>query len=135
MGQRIDYQVLVDSFHSTKLDEQMIEFIKELGQTYQIGLVTDNKSDRINAILNYNQLENYFDVIAVSAELHCGKDEPAIFQYVLNCLDVSASECVFIDNTEKNLIVPKEMGIKTILFDDENRDFLLFKIAVKSMIS
>ncbi len=122
VGQEIDYQVLIDSFNATALDEQMMEFVKELGQMYRIGLVTDNKSDRIKVILNSNDLENCFDVVAVSAALHCGKDDPAIFLDVLEHLSVSASECVFIDNTEKNLIVPGKMGMKTILFDDENRD-------------
>jgi len=46
-----------------------------------------------------------------------------IFQYVLDDMNVAAEECVFIDNTAKNLIVPAEMGMRTLLFDDENRDF------------
>jgi len=47
---------------------------------------------------------------------------------------VSASECVFIDNTEKNLVVPKQMGMATILFDDENRDFELFVRILEKVI-
>lgn len=134
VGQKIDYQVLIDSFNSTALDEQMIEFVKELGQMYRIGLVTDNKSDRIKFIFNSNGLENCFDVVAVSAELHCGKEDPAIFQYVLDRLNVSALECVFIDNSEKNLVVPEKMGMKVILFDDENRDFERFKKKITGML-
>ena len=55
-----------------------------------------------------------------------GKDCETIFKYVLDHMNVASSECVFIDNTAKNLIVPGNMGMKTILFDDENRDFDLF---------
>ena len=52
-----------------------------------------------------------------------GKDYGTIFQYVLDNMNVTASECIFIDNTAKNFIIPESMGMQTILFDDENRDF------------
>ena len=68
----------------------------------------------------------YFDVIAISACLHSGKDSHDIFEYVLNVLNVNANECVFIDNTEKNLVVPKQMGMSTVFYNDDNRDFDLF---------
>lgn len=67
-----------------------------------------------------------FDVIAISAMLHSGKDDSRIFQYVLDNMNVTPSECIFIDNTAKNLIVPEKMGMRTMLFDDESRDFELF---------
>ena len=126
LGQDVDYNVLIDSFKDTRLDDKMICLVKKLNESYLIGMVTDNKCDRINTILDYRDLNQYFDVVAISANLHSGKDSQSIFEYVLKTLNVSASECVFIDNTEKNLVVPKQMGMATILFDDENRDFELF---------
>lgn len=39
---------------------------------------------------------------------------------------MSACECVFIDNTEGNLVVPKQMGMSTIFYNDDNRDYDLF---------
>ena len=77
-------------------------------------------------ILEYRGLKEYFDVIAISANLHSGKDSDSIFKYVLDVLDISASECLFIDNTEKNLVIPRKMGMATILYDDDNRDYDLF---------
>ena len=126
VGKQIPYQVLIDSFKNTALDGKMFEYIKELKGQYSIGMITDNKVDRIETILRHNHYEEYFDVIAISAMLHSGKDYGTIFQYVLDNMNVTASECIFIDNTAKNLIIPKSMGMQTILFDDENRDFDLF---------
>lgn len=77
-------------------------------------------------------MQNDFDVVAVSAEQHSGKSDYKIFQYVLDTLKVTAQECVFIDNTEKNLVVPNEMGMGTIMFDDETRDFAQFKARLES---
>lgn len=126
LGQDIAYNVLIDSFKFTRLDDKMVALVQELKGKYHIGMVTDNKCDRIRTILDYRGLNKYFDVVAVSACVRSGKDSRAIFEYVLTSLNVSANECVFIDNTEKNLVVPKQMGMSTILFDDDNRNFELF---------
>jgi len=134
VGCELDYQILIDSFVSTRLDEKMIGLVKELKKSYLIGMVTDNKSDRIETILKSHNLEEYFDVVAVSAKVHSGKENEEIFKYLLDSLEVEASECIFIDNTAKNLIVPEKMGMQTILFDDEGRDFDMFLKKVKTMI-
>ena len=126
LGQDIDYSILLDSFRATRLDEKMIALVQELKKRYLIGMITDNKCDRIRTILEHRSLNQYFDVVAVSACLHSGKDSHSIFEYALNTLNVSASECVFIDNTEKNLVIPKQMGMSTILYNDDNRDYDLF---------
>ena len=126
LGQDIDYSILLDSFRATRLDEKMIALVQELKKRYLIGMITDNKCDRIRTILEHRGLNQYFDVVAVSACLHSGKDSHSIFEYALNTLNVSASECVFIDNTEKNLVIPKQMGMSTILYNDDNRDYDLF---------
>jgi hypothetical protein len=39
----------------------MIQFVNELKQKYKIGMITDNKADRINAIVeNQNWEELYY---------------------------------------------------------------------------
>lgn len=134
VGEQIPYKVLIDSFKNTALDEKMFNYIKNMKSNYRIGMVTDNKVDRIETILKHNQYEYYFDVVAISAKLHSGKEDSQIFQYVLDSMNVTAEECIFIDNTAKNLVVPAEMGMRTILFDDENRDFELFVQKLNAML-
>ncbi len=104
LGQSIDYDILLDSFRATRLDEKMIALIQKLKKRYLIGMITDNKCDRINTILEYRGLNEHFDVIAISANLHSSKDSHSIYEYALGVLNVSASEWMFIDNTEKNLV-------------------------------
>lgn len=36
---------------------------------------------------------------------------------------VNADECILIDNQEKNLIIPKSMGMNVIYFDHEKRSY------------
>lgn len=127
IGHTLDYNILIDSFKNTKLDRDMITLVKELKHRYTIGMVTDNKVDRIETILEFNNLNKYFDVVSISARLHSGKEANFIFNDTLKKLNVHPEQCVFIDNTENNLVIPKQMGFRTLLFDDENRNFKIFK--------
>lgn len=120
---QISIEVLFDSFINTPMDIEMCKLVKKLkGNNYIIGMVTDNKKDRIDAIRDYHRFNNLFDEITVSAEVGSGKEDKEIFLRTFKKLGVKANECVFIDNTEKNLIVPNEMGIETIFYDHTERN-------------
>ena len=127
VGYDIDFQVLIDSFINTPLDWDMISLVRELKNKYKIGMITDNKVDRITEILKYHKLTDLFDTVTISAECKCGKSDRKIFDITLETLGVKPNDCVFVDNTQKNLVVPQELEIRTILFDDEKRNIYEFK--------
>jgi len=121
---KIDINILYESFKNTPIDSRMIEIVDELKQqNYKIGMVTDNKKDRIDDIVKYYDWNKIFDAITISAEVGSGKDYNEIFMKTMNCLNVNADECVFIDNQEKNLIAPKSMGMNVIYFDHIKRNY------------
>lgn len=135
LGRDIEYSVLTDSFRHTPLDGKMFNLVKELKADYKIGMVTDNKCDRIDEILAYYQLSDLFDIVSVSAEYKSGKESTYIFTKTAEKLAVAPDECVFIDNTAENLIAAKQIGMKTILFDDESRDIAHFKKQLYNLIA
>ena len=104
----------------------MIALAQRLKTNYAIGMITDNKCDRIDDIVQYHGWSDLFDVISVSAAFGSGKTDERIFTKALSVLGIRPEECVFIDNTVKNLIVPKQLGMHTILFDDTNRNIAQF---------
>ena len=134
VGSDIDFQILIDSFINTPLDNEMISLVRELKTKYKIGMITDNKVDRITEILEYHNLTDLFDTVTISAECKCGKSDRKIFDITLESIGVEANECVFIDNSQKNLVVPQQLGINTILFDDENRDINEFKNQIYKLL-
>ncbi len=134
VGCDIDFQILIDSFINTPLDNEMILLVRELKTKYKIGMITDNKVDRITKILEYHNLTDLFDVVIISAECKCGKNDRKIFDITLDYLNIEPNNCIFIDNSEKNLIVPQELGIHTILFDDENRDIEKFENQLNKLL-
>ena len=127
IGVEIGYRVLVDAFRATPVDMGMIAIVGELKKRYKIGMITDNKVDRMETVLAHFDLSGLFDTVVVSAECKCGKSDRRIFEIALQEIGERPEDCVFVDNSEKNLIVPAQMGIKTILFDDEKRDLEEFR--------
>ena len=123
VGKSVDYQILEKAFMNISLDEKMLDYIKKKRKDYLIGMITDNKADRINTIVDNTVLKDLLDVVIISANVHSRKIEKKIFEEALKESGLKAEECVFIDNTAANLVVPSEMGFTTIYFDDEKRDF------------
>lgn len=118
----IDYGILKGAFLNITLDQVVVNYIRELKEKYLIGMITDNKADRIETILKEKCLEELFDVVVISAQVHCGKTDEKIFAEALKRSGLESGECVFIDNTAQNLEVPRQMGFRTVYFDDEKRD-------------
>ena len=135
IGHDIEYSVLINSFRNTPLDCEMLGLVKALKADYKIGMITDNKCDRINEILSHYKLSDLFDTVSVSAEYKSGKESTYIFSKTAEKLLVAPNECIFIDNTAKNLIAAKQIGMKTILFDDENRDIAHLKKQLYNLIA
>ena len=130
----IDINTLYESFVNTPIDNKMMALIDELKQqNYIIGMVTDNKKDRIDDIVKYYQWNKIFDVITISAEIGSGKDYKEIFVKTIENINANADECVFIDNQEKNLIIPKSMGMNVIYFDHEKRNYEELILELKNL--
>jgi 2-haloacid dehalogenase len=58
----------------------------------------------------------WFDRIVLSGDERCIKPDPQIYQILLDRLAQPAHECLFIDDSEKNVVAAREMGIRAIHF-------------------
>lgn len=68
-----------------------------------------------------------FDGLVFSGALGIVKPTEDIFRYLLNRYDLSASECLFVDDSERNIIGAEKVGIKGYLFDkntDKLREYI-----------
>ncbi|WP_307873399.1 HAD family hydrolase [Burkholderia sp. Se-20378] len=118
----LDFGWLEAAFLSTPANAGMFDLARRLEPFYALGIITDNKKDRIDCLRKAQRLDDLFDPIVVSAERGSGKEGAAVFEYALGCLDVKPEEAIFIDNTSENLIVPRQLGMHAILHDDSRND-------------
>ncbi len=63
------------------------------------------------------ELFDCFDGIVLSGMIKMAKPDRKIFEYLLDTFDLKADECIFIDDSAKNIEGAKTVGIKGYLFD------------------
>ena len=118
LGRHIDPLLLVKAFDSTPISHDMLHYAAALKTRYATALVTDNKADRMVRLTERHSLDSIFNPILVSAEHGSGKDHPSIFERALEVLEVAPKQCVFVDNSQRNLVAPASLGINTVYFND-----------------
>lgn len=97
---------------------KIVESIKALG--YKVGVI----SNTIKPHVEYCKRKGWykpFDVVALSNEVGMKKPEKQIYRFALKKMGVKANESIFIDDIEKNLIVARKLGMKTILFKNNKQ--------------
>ena len=59
-----------------------------------------------------------FDEVVFSCEIGLMKPDQRIFKVMTKKLGVKMEECLFIDDSRKNIIAAKKLGMQTIRFKD-----------------
>ena len=123
LNKNIPYDLLFESFIHTPIDNDMLSVLKQIKSIgLKTGMITDNKLDRVDAIIAYYNWYSLFDTVVVSADIGSGKRNKDIFDIACSKAAVKPDECIFIDNKRENLLIPEKMGMKTFLYDDALRD-------------
>jgi len=134
LGNRIDIALLRAAFESTPINNGVFELARELRLRYHVGIITDNKADRICHLRQFQKLDDYFSPIVVSAEIGASKGQPEIFAHALARAGITPNEGLFIDNNRQNLLVPNSLGIKTIFHDDERNDLVGLRHSIQEVL-
>ena len=105
------------------LDSDFISFAETYYQKYDFVLLSNDVLEWSSYITDYYQLNKYFKYKIVSGDVKCCKPEKKIFELALEKIKRDPAECVFIDNSVRNLETASELGIQTILFNRDNENY------------
>jgi putative hydrolase of the HAD superfamily len=95
---------------------EMIELLKLLRlKGWKLGLFSNNSIEAAEEFRRHGY-DQYFDATLFSAEVDCMKPEPEAFMKLATALNVSVSELVFIDDSERSLSTAVEVGYIPVLF-------------------
>lgn len=111
-------QVRKEWMDIVKVNEWLVEFIKNVKKSYPVYLLSNASSDFLREILEKNDLYGLFDEVFISAEIHLAKPDPEFFRECLGRIGAKAEEAVMTDDNAKNLEGARSVGIDTILFTD-----------------
>ena len=84
---------------------EVAEFLQQLRKTYYLGLITNGTSNAQWEKIQKLSLEQYFDIVLVSADLPWEKPEPRIFEEACRYLRVSPENCIMVgDKLETDIL-------------------------------
>lgn len=101
---------------SDSVDQQLVEYIRQLQKSTSTGLISNAFSDLHFHLNETLQIADLFNVLIISAEVGIVKPNPEIYYYALNQLNVHPSESIFIDDKLDNILAANQIGMHGIVF-------------------
>lgn len=132
-GKTLNPKWLREAYLSTPIDEKMVEYAKWLKKKFKVGIITDNSVERVQALIRKHSWTDIFDPIVVSSAVKSTKRDTKIFEIATQMAKVNSNECLFIDNSQRNIDSANKAGLTGIFFDDEKRDFTKLFNAVDAL--
>ena len=105
------------------LDEQFHNFARQLSKDMDFCLLSNDVAEWSEFLTDYHGMNPYFKEKIVSGDVCLRKPDRGIFEYALERLQCKPEDCIFVDNSVKNLRVAEELGIKTILFNRDGEEY------------
>lgn len=99
---------------------ELLLLVAELRKKFKVYIFSDTfdvaKDDELNKEIN-----SLFDGAFVSYREGFRKPSIEAFQNVLNKINAKPEECIFVDDTERNVIAANELGIKAFIYTSLNQ--------------
>lgn len=97
-------------------NKEMLNFVSTLRTPQRkIGLL----SNTVESQARFNEQQNryaLFEPVVLSCRIGYKKPEPEIYESACTLVGLSSNECLFIDDTQKNLEGAEKVGMRTLLF-------------------
>lgn len=96
--------------------ESFLKNLKERG--IQTAIASSNSHELIQACLNHNHLEEYFDCIVTSCDVAKGKPAPDIYLKAAQLLGVCAERCLVFEDVPMGILAGKAAGMRVCAVQD-----------------
>jgi putative hydrolase of the HAD superfamily len=118
-GFDLSYLVQEDVNSWTQLNQSMLRFITEnRNRIPKLAMISNMVEDTLVLMRRRYDWLDLFDELVFSCELGVNKPEREIYEVCLRRLDVDPNECLFVDDSAKNVQGAIEVGMHTIQFEN-----------------
>jgi 2-haloacid dehalogenase len=101
----------------TGIIDGTVELLEKLKKTgISLYGLSNWSTETFGMVRNEFEFFNLFDEILLSGEVKLIKPEPEIFELFLQRIGRPASECLFIDDSEPNIVTARKLGFDTVHF-------------------
>lgn len=94
-----------------------VEILRELKDVgYPLYALSNWPAEKYHQVRHKFPFFDWFDDIVISGEVRLAKPDARIFELLLTRIGRQAGECLFIDDSPKNIAVAQSLGFQTIHF-------------------
>ena len=105
------------------LDEGFVPFAEEFASRYEFVLLSNDVSEWSAYLTKHHGLDRFFTRKIVSGDVKCRKPDRRIYEIALAETGKTPGECLFVDNSVKNLLTAAELGIEPVLFNRDGEEY------------
>ena len=123
IGFEIDpgYKMLDDFVARFEKNTGLCTLLDQIKDRFRFGLLTNMYPGMLDQIIEAKLLPDVkWDMVVDSTSVKRQKPNEDIYKYAQQLLNVMPEEILFVDNSERNLEVPKELGWQTVLYNSAN---------------
>ncbi len=102
-------------------NQELAVFLRQLRPRYKTALLSNAWSDARHNIERLFQLHTFVDLQIFSAEEGLAKPDLRLYRLALSRLEVQPAEVIFIDDREENILAAQQIGMRTILFEQNKQ--------------
>ena len=97
--------------------EETVELLSRLREAgYPLYALSNWSAETFHLVQDQFDFLGWFELIVLSGEVGCIKPDAQIYRILLDRIQKQPSECLFIDDSEPNLITAEVLGFHTIVF-------------------
>jgi putative hydrolase of the HAD superfamily len=100
------------------LNQELIARIPELPATYLATNQERHRGEFVESLYSPHVVDSF-----ISCQMGASKPSAEFFQLILAALDTTPDNCVFVDDRRDNILVANQVGIRGILFQDNESLF------------
>lgn len=124
--QHLDFfdKYIISHFDEAPLFDETVETLTELKKrNIKIGLATSTPRRRLEAILDYYKIRQFFDITVAGDEVSVSKPNPAIYLKAFNQLNIKPENGMIVGDTAYDVIPAKKIGaISVLVLNNRNRN-------------
>ena len=100
---------------------ELLNTLKEKGaKLYLLSNISNYFAENYESVAEIKDVLSKFDGVVFSAPIRMVKPDREIFEHLLAKFDLRAEDCIFIDDSDKNIAGAAAVGIEGYLFDGDS---------------
>lgn len=110
-----DIKVAQDYILQVVPNESLWKQLDSLGSHYRLAILSDCPEDKLQTIKRFSDLKE-FECRYFSCEKKTSKSDDTFFTDLLHDLNLSAEECLYVDDNQRHVQTAQRLGFKICLF-------------------